>query len=83
MQSIFAQKPYKPRKQEQTVLHRVVRDNLEEFLQEARLRSGTDEGMPDFVVVELERFLTCGSLAGGFARFKCQQCGHERLLAFS
>ena len=64
------------------MLHRVVRDHLEDFLQEARERSRDGEGMPDFIVQELNKFLTCGSLAGGFARFKCQDCGHERLLAF-
>ena len=74
---------YIPRKPDETVLHRVVRDHLEDFLQEARERSRDGEGMPDFIVQELRKFLTCGSLAGGFARFKCQDCGHERLLAFS
>jgi ribosomal protein S27E len=84
VQSVFSATPeYKPRKPDETVLHRIVRDHLEDFLQEARERSRDGEGMPDFIVQELNKFLTCGSLAGGFARFKCQDCGHERLLAFS
>jgi hypothetical protein len=29
------------------------------------------------------RFLDCGILQNGFARVKCEDCGHEYLLAFS
>ncbi len=31
----------------------------------------------------VEKFLDCGNPLGGFARIRCLQCGHERLLAFS
>jgi len=65
------------------VLHKVVRENLEEFLREARGGSEDGEGVPDFVVDELRKFLTCGSLSGGFARLKCESCGKERLVPFS
>jgi len=83
VQSIFAAREYRPRKQEETILHRVVRDHLGDFLEEARLRTGNEDGMPAFVVDEFNKFLTCGSLAGGFARFRCESCGHERLVPFS
>ena len=64
------------------VLHLVVRDHLQTFLAgAARLRDG--EGVPRFVEKEFQAFLTCGSLAGGFARFRCSACRAERLVAFS
>ena len=45
------------------------------------LRDG--EGLPRFVEEEFAAFVRCGWLAGGFARFRCTQCGEERLVAFS
>jgi len=63
-------------------LHQVVRAHLETFLAEARLRGG-GEGLPRFVERELREFLTCGVLARGFARFRCTDCQHEILVAFS
>ncbi|MCK9463965.1 MAG: transposase, partial [Proteobacteria bacterium] len=64
-------------------MHKVVRENLEEFLRQARGGSEDGEGVPDFVVDELRKFLACGSLSGGFARLKCETCGKERLVPFS
>jgi len=40
-------------------------------------------GVPAFVETELRRFLECGVLAHGFARFRCDGCGTDRLVAFS
>jgi hypothetical protein len=46
-----------------------------------------DEGeldrLPPWVEPEYRRYLTCGILAFGFARIRCQDCSQERLLAFS
>jgi len=51
-------------------LHQVVRDHFEAFrAQAADLRDG--EGLPSFVEQEFRRFLQCGALGGGFARFRC------------
>ena len=73
---------YTPRDPAADVLHLVVRDHLQTFLADAaRLRDG--EGVPRFVEKEFQAFLTCGSLAGGFARFQCSACRTERLVAFS
>ena len=74
---------YRPRTPEKTVLHKVVRENLEEFLRQARGGSEDGEGVPEFVVDELRKFLACGSLSGGFARLKCETCDKERLVPFS
>ena len=36
-----------------------------------------------YVMDVIHRFLDCGDLHFGFARVKCEDCGHEYLLAFS
>ena len=40
-------------------------------------------GVPSWVEKDLRAYLRCGILAHGFARVRCEDCGHERLLAFS
>ncbi len=60
----------------------MVREHLETFLAEARLR-GRGEGLPGFVERELRELLTCGAMARGFARFRCDGCAREILVAFS
>ena len=77
-----ARSTYVRRRPEDTVLHQVVREHLETFLAEARLRGG-GEGLPRFVERELREFLGCGDLTRGFARFRCTDCQHEILVAFS
>jgi hypothetical protein len=57
-------------------------EHLETFLFEARQRGG-GEGLPRFVERELREFLTCGVMARGFARFRCDGCAREILVAFS
>ena len=40
--------------------------------------------MPSFIEREFTRYLECGVLAGnGFVRVHCDDCGHDRLVAFS
>jgi len=73
---------YRPRAGPAAVLHAVVRDHLEEFLQTARAH-GDGTGVPAFVETELRRFLTCGVLAHGFTRVRCDGCGFERLVPFA
>jgi hypothetical protein len=63
------------------VLHAVVREHLETFVCEAAAR-GDGSGVPRFVEEEFRGFLTCGILAHGFARLKCDGCGLEHLLPF-
>jgi len=77
-----ARHTYIRRRPEQTVLHQVVREHLETFLAETRLRGGGG-GLPRFVERELREFLTCGVMARGFARFRCSGCKREILVAFS
>jgi ribosomal protein S27E len=72
---------YRPRAPEKSIVHRMVRDHLEEFLLEVATKY--ENGVPDFVEDELRRFIGCGHLAAGFVRIKCEKCGHERLLPFA
>ncbi len=72
---------YRRREPEHTVLHAVVREHLESFLEEGR--AGSDEGYPAFIEREFRRYLDCGLLCHGFARVRCERCGAELLVAFS
>jgi len=71
---------YERHKPEQTLLHEVVREQLESFLSRAR-----EQGAPvaRFVERELRAYLDCGVLGRGFIRVHCDGCGHDRLIAFS
>ena len=40
-------------------------------------------GPPAWVERDLRAYLRCGILAHGFARARCDDCGHERLIPFS
>jgi len=64
------------RQPELGALHRILREHLATFLARA-------DGLPHFVRRELQRFLTCGMLAFGFARVYCAGCKREELVAFS
>ena len=73
---------YQPRDAESTILHRVVRENLETFLREAN-DHGDGDSLPRFIEREFREFLTCGALTRGFARVRCDDCAFERLVPFS
>jgi hypothetical protein len=71
---------YVRRSPESTLLYKVVQENLRSFEDLCR-----EEGkhLPLHVTKEFEAFLKCGVLAHGFLRFRCTDCKHERLVAFS
>jgi ribosomal protein S27E len=71
---------YQRHEPEGASLHEVVRENLEPFLARARAR---EQPTPRFVEQELRAYLRCGLLAHGFLRLHCDDCGHDRLVAFS
>lgn len=73
---------YERRRPEDTVLYKVIADNLETFLAETE-RDPTKKGLPQYVKNEFYRFLDCGILSRGFLRAKCEGCGHEKLVAFA
>jgi hypothetical protein len=74
---------YRPRQPQATVLHRVVRENLETFLAQGVQHSASGEGYPLYVEKEFRDFVVCGDMSRGFARVRCGSCGHEFLLPFS
>jgi hypothetical protein len=77
-----ARSSYHPRRPGAFPLHQLVRDHFETFrAQAARMRDR--DGLPRFVEQEFREFLTCGSLAAGFARFRCADCRFDRLVPFS
>jgi len=55
---------------------------LEAFLAEAARAAGGGH-LPAFVERDFRDFLTCGVLAHGFARVRCDTCARERLVPFS
>ena len=71
---------YRPRRPEESLLHRVVRDHLETFVAREAERGGS---LPRFVDRELRKFVACGSPALGFVRVRCTECGHDRAVPFS
>src|SRR5439155_8218551 len=71
---------YCPRNPEESILYGVVSAQLETFLARQRRR---ERPVPRFVERELRSFLECGVLAHGFLRVHCDNCGEDRVVAFS
>jgi hypothetical protein len=74
---------YRRRRPERTALYRLVQQHLETWL--ARTRKTDPDGTPvaRHIERELRAYLECGILACGFARARCDACGHDFLVAFS
>jgi len=72
---------YERRRPEETVLYRIVQENIEIFFSQVEMETG--QSLPEFVTKEFEEYLRCGILAHGFLRTKCDDCKHEKLIAFS
>jgi len=68
-----------PRDPTQTALYGLVADQRATF---AKVTSDVG-GAPSFVDESFARFLRCGVLAHGFARFGCTSCNHEHFVALS
>jgi hypothetical protein len=74
---------YRPRRPTETALYPVVQHHLQTFLADAQDADPTGWGAPRWVERDFRIYLRCGILAHGFARVRCTDCGHDRLLAFS
>lgn len=83
MQPAIAQGPftYQRHRPEETVLYKIVQENLETFLR--LVQEETGHPLPDFVEKEFREYLRCGILAHGFLRVQCESCKNENLVAFS
>jgi ribosomal protein S27E len=71
---------YFSRNSENSVLCRVIAEQLETFLARQRDRG---HPVPKFVEQEFRSFLECGIPAYGFVRVRCDSCGRDRVVAFS
>jgi hypothetical protein len=71
---------YKRREPEQTLLHAALCAHLETFLDRVRTE---DFDLPEHVVKELREYLTCGVLAHGFVRIRCEKCGKSMAVGYS
>ena len=71
---------YERHQPEQTLLYQVIAQHYPVFKEslEAQGRS-----LPEYVQREFDEFLTCGRLEHGFLRVRCEDCKHDRLVAFS
>jgi Transposase zinc-binding domain len=74
---------YRPRRPKSTPLYPVVQHHLETFLARAAEVDPLGNGVPWWVEKDFRAYLRCGILAHGFARARCEDCGHERLIPFS
>ncbi len=75
---------YQPRNPKASAYYRCVEDHFEqlETVWDDRYQRRFGFWRP-YVTDVIQRYLDCGDLHFGFARVKCEDCGHEYLLAFS
>jgi len=75
---------YRPRSFAKSPLYRLLQDHWESFLgvyeEEFQHTFGALRSVTERVV---EKFMDCGNPMNGFARIRCSECGHERLLPFT
>jgi len=71
---------YKRREPEQNLLHKVLLEHLETFLDRANT---SESALPRHVEKELREYLECGVLAYGFARVRCEDCGKSFAVGYS
>ena len=74
---------YRPRRPTRTALYQAVQHHLETFVARAAESDPMGYGLPDWVERDFRGYLECGILAHGFARARCEGCGHERLIPIS
>jgi hypothetical protein len=80
-------KLYNPRHPERTLLYQTVAEHYETWLDLAS--AGQFDGQGDhrspkpYVRQAFAKYLECGIFAHGFARARCDDCGHDFLVAFS
>ena len=80
-------KLYNPRHPEHTLLYRTVAEHFETWLDLASC--GQFDGQGDhhtprsYVRQSFRKYLECGIFAHGFARARCDDCGHDYFVPFS
>ncbi len=80
-------KCYNPRHPERTLLYQTVAEHYETWLELASAGQfdwqGDHHSPKPYVRKAFEKYLECGIFAHGFARARCDDCGHDFLVAFS
>ena len=71
---------YKRHQPELTLLYQIIETYYPEFL--AYMES-QGKILPTHIKKEFDAYLKCGRLEYGFLRVRCEECHHERLVAFS
>lgn len=71
---------YERHQPEQTLLYQLVQQHYPAF--KASLEA-QGQNLPRYIQQEFEDYLQCGRLEYGFLRVRCEDCHHERLVAFS
>lgn len=72
--------PYERHRPEETLLYQLIETHYPAFRAQLEAQGQT---LPVFVQQEFDDFLKCGHLDYGFLRVCCEDCKHERLVAFS
>ena len=71
---------YQRRRPENTVLYRVIQDNLDDFMAQM---ADNDRTVPEFVQREFYEFMRCGRVEHGFVRVVCDSCRDEQVIGLS
>ncbi len=71
---------YKRHQPELTLLYQIIETYYPEFLAYVEKHGKT---LPTHIKKEFDAYLKCGRLEEGFFRVRCEDCHHERLVAFS
>ena len=72
---------YAPRQPQETVLYRLVKEHLAEYLQHARDHYAAP--LPKYVVNEFHNYLQWGDFSRGFVHLRCTGCENHFAVAFS
>ena len=71
---------YKHRNPREDDLHKIIRENYLQVIADKEL---ADITLPFHIKREFRKYIKCGILAHGFARFNCKLCNKDKLVAFS
>ncbi len=71
---------YKRHQPELALLYQIIETYYPEFFDYMECQGKT---LPSHIKKEFKAYLNCGKLEQGFLRVRCEDCHHERLVAFS
>lgn len=71
---------YERHEPKNTLLYKIIEEHYPVFV--SRLAEA-ERVLPSYIHTEFEDYLKCGLLEYGFLRVRCEDCHHERMIAFS